>query len=218
MPDGTVSISSYAFDTCKNLVNLYIPETVSRLSYSSVVNCPSTTLCVRLDSPADRYATSNNHRVWYIDNYTLQGIEVYSLPEQTVFDVGQVDFTGLYLAANYGGTRLQLDDYSISFGPGAAGIQTVNVMAGDKTASFEIQINGVNEAQLVEFDHVRELDDGEVSFAALYDANNRMLGVYAVNNIDGIIRIAVPGELNWTEAKLFILDSGTWSPRIMYTK
>lgn len=218
VPDGTVSISSYAFDTCKNLVNLYIPETVSRLSYSSVVNCPSTTLCVRLDSPADRYATSNNHRVWYIDNYTLQGIEVYSLPEQTAFDVGQVDFTGLYLAANYGGTRLQLDDYSISFGPGAAGIQTVNVMAGDKTASFEIQINGVNEAQLVEFDHVRELDDGEVSFAALYDANNRMLGVYAVNNIDGIIRIAVPGELNWTEAKLFILDSGTWSPRMMYTK
>ena len=217
VPDGVKSIDSYAFNNCKNLVNLYIPETVTNMSGNCVYDCPSTTLCVKLDSAADKYATSNNHRIWYIDNYTLQGIEVYALPEKTGFEAGEVDFTGLYLAANYGGTRLQLDEYSLSFGSGHDGIQTVNIMAGGKATSFEIKIYGVDEAQLIVFDGVNELTDGETAFAAMYDANGRMLGIYNTRGIDGAVRIAAPAELQWSEARLYILNSSTWAPVKVYT-
>ena len=217
VPDGVRSISSYAFCNCQNLVNLYIPETVNELDYSCVYGCPSTTLCVKLDSDAASYATSNNHRVWYIDNYTLQGIEVYALPEKTEFEVGEVDFTGLYLTANYGGTRLQLDDYSLSFGSGQGGTQTVNVTAGGKTTSFSIKINGVDEAQLLEFNNIPELADGEVGFAALYDSDGRMLGVYEAHGIDGAVWIAAPSNLQWSEARLYVLNGTTWAPTGVYT-
>ena len=217
VPDGVRSISSYAFCNCQNLVNLYIPETVNELDYSCVYGCPSTTLCVKLDSDAANYATSNNHRVWYIDNYTLQGIEVYALPEKTEFEVGEVDFTGLYLTANYGGTRLQLDDYSLSFGPGQGGTQTVNVTAGGKTTSFSIKINGVDESQLLEFNGIPELADGEVGFAALYDSDGRMLGVYEAHGVGGAVYIAAPSDLRWSEARLYVLNSSTWAPVGVYT-
>lgn len=217
VPDGVRSISSYAFCNCQNLVNLYIPETVNELDYSCVYGCPSTTLCVKLDSDAASYATSNNHRVWYIDNYTLQGIEVYALPEKTEFEVGEVDFTGLYLTANYGGTRLQLDDYSLSFGSGQGGTQTVNVTAGGKTTSFSIKINGVDEAQLLEFNNIPELADGEVGFAALYDSDGRMLGVYEAHGVDGAVWIAAPSNLQWSEARLYVLNGTTWAPAGVYT-
>ena len=217
VPDGVRSISSYAFCNCQNLVNLYIPETVNELDYSCVYGCPSTTLCVKLDSDAANYATSNNHRVWYIDNYTLQGIEVYALPEKTEFEVGEVDFTGLYLTANYGGTRLQLDDYSLSFGSGQGGTQTVNVTAGGKTTSFSIKINGVDESQLLEFNNIPELADGEVGFAALYDSDGRMLGVYEAHGIDGAVWIAAPSNLQWSEARLYVLNGTTWAPAGVYT-
>ena len=217
VPDGVRSISSYAFCNCQNLVNLYIPETVNELDYSCVYGCPSTTLCVKLDSDAASYATSNNHRVWYIDNYTLQGIEVYALPEKTEFEVGEVDFTGLYLTANYGGTRLQLDDYSLSFGSGQGGTQTVNVTAGGKTTSFSIKINGVDESQLLEFNGIPELADGEVGFAALYDSDGRMLGVYEAHGVGGAVYIAAPSDLRWSEARLYVLNSSTWAPVGVYT-
>ena len=217
VPDGVRSISSYAFCNCQNLVNLYIPETVNELDYSCVYGCPSTTLCVKLDSDAANYATSNNHRVWYIDNYTLQGIEVYALPEKTEFEVGEVDFTGLYLTANYGGTRLQLDDYSLSFGSGQGGTQTVNVTAGGKTTSFSIKINGVDESQLLEFNGIPELADGEVGFAALYDSDGRMLGVYEAHGVGGAVYIAAPSDLRWSEARLYVLNSSTWAPVGVYT-
>ena len=217
VPDGVRSISSYAFCNCQNLVNLYIPDTVNELDYSCVYGCPSTTLCVKLDSDAANYATSNNHRVWYIDNYTLQGIEVYALPEKTEFEVGEVDFTGLYLTANYGGTRLQLDDYSLSFGSGQGGTQTVNVTAGGKTTSFSIKINGVDESQLLEFNGIPELADGEVGFAALYDSDGRMLGVYEAHGIDGAVWIAAPSNLQWSEARLYVLNGTTWAPAGVYT-
>ena len=217
VPDGVHSISSYAFCNCQNLVNLYIPETVNELDYSCVYGCPSTTLCVKLDSDAASYATSNNHRVWYIDNYTLQGIEVYALPEKTEFEVGEVDFTGLYLTANYGGTRLQLDDYSLSFGSGQGGTQTANVTAGGKTTSFSIKINGVDESQLLEFNGIPELADGEVGFAALYDSDGRMLGVYEAHGIDGAVWIAAPSNLQWSEARLYVLNGTTWAPAGVYT-
>ncbi len=217
VPDGVRSISSYAFCNCQNLVNLYIPDTVNELDYSCVYGCPSTTLCVKLDSDAANYATSNNHLVWYIDNYTLQGIEVYALPEKTEFEVGEVDFTGLYLTANYGGTRLQLDDYSLSFGPGQGGTQTVNVTAGGKTTSFSIKINGVDESQLLEFNGIPELADGEVGFAALYDSDGRMLGVYEAHGIDGAVWIAAPSNLQWSEARLYVLNGTTWAPAGVYT-
>ena len=217
VPDGVKSIYSYAFNNCKNLVNLYIPETATNISSTSVYNCPSTTLCVKLGSKAADYATSNNHPVWYIDNYTLQGIEVYALPEKTVFETGEVDFSGLYLAANYGGTRLQLDEYSLSFGSGHDGIQTVNVMAEGKTTSFEIKINDVDEAQLIVFDGVNELAYGEAAFAAMYDANGRMLGIYDACGIDGAVRIAAPAELQWSEARLYVLSSSTWVPVGVYS-
>ena len=217
VPDGVRSISSYAFCNCQNLVNLYIPDTVNELDYSCVYGCPSTTLCVKLDSDAANYATSNNHRVWYIDNYTLQGMEVYALPEKTEFEVGEVDFTGLYLTANYGGTRLQLDDYSLSFGPGQGGTQTVNVTAGGKTTSFSIKINGVDESQLLEFNGIPELADGEVGFAALYDSDGRMLGVYEAHGVGGAVYIAAPSDLRWSEARLYVLNSSTWAPVGVYT-
>ena len=217
VPDGVRSISSYAFNNCSILVNLYIPETVAELNSSCVYNCPDTTLCVKLDSAAANYAAANNLTAWYIDNYTLQGIEVYALPEKTEFEVGEVDFTGLYLTANYGGTRLQLDDYSLSFGPGQGGTQTVNVTAGGKTTSFSIKINGVDESQLLEFNGIPELADGEVGFAALYDSDGRMLGVYEAHGIDGAVWIAAPSNLQWSEARLYVLNGTTWAPAGVYT-
>ena len=113
--------------------------------------------------------------------------------------------------------QLQLDDYSLSFGPGQGGTQTVNVTAGGKTTSFSIKINGVDESQLLEFNGIPELADGEVGFAALYDSDGRMLGVYEAHGIDGAVWIAAPSNLQWSEARLYVLNGTTWAPAGVYT-
>lgn len=214
VPDGTSAIGTDAFYACGNLVNLYLPETVRELDRFAVEACPGVTFCVKQGSAADRYANENNLTAWYIDNYTLQGIEIYSLPEKTVFAMGEEDFTGLYVAALYGGKPLQAEEYALSYDPGRSGVQTVTVRSGGMSAQFDILLyDGERETVLV-FDQVTQLAEGAQAFAAVYGTDGRMLCVTAAAVRDGAARAVVPRSAaeGMHTAKLFQLEGGTWAP------
>lgn len=214
VPGETQIIRSYAFHACKNLVNLYIPETVSTMMYAAVDQCPGVTLCVKLDSKADEYAKVNNLTAWYIENYTLQGIELYSLPEKTVYAMGEEDFSGLYVAARFGGKLLQAENYSLSYNPKQSGVQTVTVSYGGQSAAFDILLYDAQQEHLLTFDGVSVPAEGVRSLIAVYDKAGRMVDMQTAFAADGqaygIVSSADAGQL--AEAKLFQLTEVSWVP------
>ena len=214
VPDETKVIDEYAFYACGNLVNLYIPETVSDMEYRSVYQCPGVTLCVKLDSPADDYAGENDLTAWYIENYTLQGLEIYQLPEKTVFAMGEEDFSSLYVTAVYGGKRLQAENYTISYDSKQSGVQTVTVSSEGKTAEFDILLYNDASESLLSFDGISELVDGACAFAAIYDENGKMLCLRTASVLDGAAKVVVPrtAAARMAEGKLFQLQENTWAP------
>ena len=214
VPDETKVIDEYAFYACGNLVNLYIPETVSDMEYRSVYQCPGVTLCVKLDSPADDYAGENDLTAWYIENYTLQGLEIYQLPEKTVFAMGEEDFSSLYVTAVYGGKRLQAENYTISYDSKQSGVQTVTVSSEGKTAEFDILLYNDASESLLSFEGISELVDGACAFAAIYDENGKMLCLRTASVLDGAAKVVVPrtAAARMAEGKLFQLQENTWAP------
>ena len=137
--DSTTTIGSYAFSSCQNLVNLFVPKTVTSFkttyySASCISSCPSTTICCYKGSAAASYAISNGLTAWYMDNYDMQGIKVTGLPEYTVVNTqGQVLSCSAYVTAQYGDKELQLDDYTIQPVSGY-GEQTLTFSSGGFTA------------------------------------------------------------------------------------
>lgn len=116
--DSTTSIGSCAFSSCKNLVNLFIPKTVTNFittNYSGpcISSCPSITICCYKGSAAASYAISNSLTAWYMDNYKMQGINVKKLPEYVVVNSQGQLLTTPYVTATYGDKELQLDDYDV---------------------------------------------------------------------------------------------------------
>lgn len=138
--DSTTTIGSYAFSSCQNLVNLFVPKTVTSFkttyySASGISNCPSITICCYKGSAAASYAISNSLTAWYMDNYKMQGINVTGLPEYTVVNTqGQVLSCSAYVTAQYGDKELQLDDYTIQPVSGY-GEQTLTFSSGGFTAT-----------------------------------------------------------------------------------
>lgn len=211
VPDSVRVIWPYAFQNCGNLINLYIPATVSGMSDNCVANCPSTSLCVYRGSPAAQYAAANNLSYWFLDNYTLQGIYIHTLPEETVFVMGQEDFSGLYVVGNYGGKELQMDTYTLTYDPYLAGPQMVTVSNGDKTAQFEITLleSGTERIDLGPL----EVGEGQVAFGAVY-AGGRMLLAQNAEVFNGHAYLIVPAWARdqMTEAKVFLLKAATFMP------
>ena len=211
VPDSVGMIWPYAFQSCGNLINLYIPAVVSGMSDNCVANCPSTFLCVYRGSPAAQYAAANNLSYWFLDNYTLQGIYIHTLPEETVFVMGQEDFSGLYVVGNYGGKELQMDTYTLTYDPYLAGPQMVKVSNGDKTAQFEITLleSGTERIDLGPL----EVGEGQVAFGAVY-AGGRMLLAQNAEVFSGHAYLIIPkwARDQMTEAKIFLLRTGTFTP------
>ena len=204
--DRTTRVDSYAFNTCANLVNLYIPNTVTRMEGGCIVNCPGMTVCAYTGSAAYTYAGEQSLNAWPMDNYTLQGIEIYALPEQVVAKMGEEDFSGLYMAVNYGGRQLQLDEYTVTYDEDRSGIQTVTVTFGGYTASFEILLyNGKTEC-LVDFGALT-LEEGTVGYMAVYDADGKMLAVEEARIFDGRVLMVAPRSAAADSARLFLLDT-----------
>ena len=154
----TTTIGSYAFSSCKNLVNLFIPESVVSFgtsyytSKSCIINCPSTTICCYLGSAAARYAIENNLTPWYMDNHKLQGIKVSGLPEYTVVNAQGELLSSVHVTALYDNKELQLDDYTIQPVSGY-GEQTLFFSSGSVTTTVTANvvrqgnINGAATAQ-----------------------------------------------------------------------
>lgn len=126
--DKTTTICEYAFSSCTELVNLFIPKTATSLS-SCISDCPSTTICCYNGSAAARYAISSGITSWYMDNYVMQGIQGLQLPEQLVFNTRSALSSSPYLTATYGDKTLQLDDYQVVLEK-PYGEQTVTFTAG----------------------------------------------------------------------------------------
>lgn len=208
--DKTVQIESGAFQECENLKNLYIPRSVVSM-YRCINSCPGMTICAYLDSEAYRYAESNDLDVWRMDNYVLQGLEIYSLPEQQAFRMGSEDFSGLYLAAN-GGKALQADGYTLSYDPNRTGLQTVTVSYQGLRASFPILLYGATD-QLLDFGGL-DLPDGATAYAAVYRTDGKMTRLAEVTVLGGKAQLAVPKNVYDTmgEAKLFVLQNGSFVP------
>ena len=82
--DRTRTIDAFAFMNCGELVNVYIPKTVTTLELEAISQCPMVTFCVYCDSAADRYMSQHSLTAWYMDNCTLQNIEIIHLPDQVI--------------------------------------------------------------------------------------------------------------------------------------
>lgn len=149
--DSTTTIGSYAFSSCQNLVNLFVPKTVTSFkttyySASGISNCPSITICCYKGSAAASYAISNSLTAWYMDNYKMQGIKVTGLPEYTVVSTqGQVLSCPAYVTATYGDKELQLDDYTIQPVSGS-GQQTLTFTSGG--VSTQIKANVIRQGDI----------------------------------------------------------------------
>jgi len=210
--DKTTTINSRAFQSCENLVNLYIPNTVTTLDDTCIYSCPGLTICAYSDSTAYTYAGNNNLTAWPMDNYTLQGIEIYSLPEQSMFLMGTEDFDGLYMTADYGGKTLQLDEYELSYEPKLSGVQQVSIQYEGHTETFPIMLFSRTDT-LVDFGNVN-VPDGTIVLAAVYDEYGQMLMTQYTAVVEESVQIAVPNSIyrDMEEAKLFILDDTSFIP------
>lgn len=215
--ETTTNIESAAFSGSNTLVNLYIPNTVTTFAgqydTGSIVNCPNLTLCCFNNSEAARYARANGLTAWYMDNKTLQGIRVYSLPNQTVQREGDVDFTGLYIVGDYGGKELQIDDYSLSFDDSTSGLKTVNVEYMGKTVTFEMVFYTTVAGNVISFRTDEDID-GKLAMIVIYNSDGAMLLTANAAVIDGEAQIGVSDEVYAAadHAKLLILDETTYAP------
>ena len=215
---NTTTIGNCAFYGTSNLVNLFIPKNVTKFGnggYNSS-NClyqmNGATICVYKDSDADTYCKSNNLTAWYMDNYEMQGIHIYSLPEQTEFDtVDDVDFKGLYMAS-YGGKELQLEDYSIEYDSNKIGKQTVTVTSDGYSDTFEIVIRGNASSHIVSFSGVS--GGADKYYAAIYDANGKQIRILDANveNGEATVVISSADYARMSSAKLFSVNSGSMAP------
>lgn len=215
VPEETRQIHELAFYGCDPLVNLYLPDSISSISTRGIVDT-SLTVCAYYQSYAARYAEENNLNLWYLDNYELQGIVFEKLPEQQVFAVGTVDFSGLYVAADYGGVRLQADDYAVSYNPAQSGVQQVTVTYQGKSASFPILLYDAAQEVLVDFGALA-LPDGALALAAVYDGAGRQLMCQEITVLDGKAQMVVPKAIYavMTEAKLFCVSRASYAPMVI---
>jgi len=206
VPDTVKTVASYSFNTCRNLVNLYIPNTVTTLQSSWLYNCPGVTVCAYQGSAAFSAANSSGISAWPMDNYTLQGIEIYALPEQLEMQLGAEDFSQLYMVANYGGRQLQLDSYEVHYNA-APGVQTVTVTAGEESASFDVLLYSAGD-RVVSFGALN-IPDGTLAYAAAYASGGQMLDVQAVSVFNGEAKAVLSADVSARAQKvlLFIIDS-----------
>ena len=210
-------IERQAFSGSNTLVNLYIPNTVTAFAeqyYTDViVNCPNLTVCCFSDSAAARYALSKGLTTWYMDNKTLQGIRVYSLPEQAVQTEGAVDFSGLYIVGDYGGKELQIDNYTLRYDDSSSGLKTVTVEYMGKTVTFEMVFYTTEAGNVISF-RTDEVLDGKVAMIVVYNSDGAMLLTANAAIINGEAQIGVSDEVFATadHAKLLILDEATYAP------
>ena len=132
---ATTCIGSYAFSSCNNLVNLFVPESVTSFTTTyydapCISDCPGTTICCYKGSPVARFAIENGLTPWYMDNYTMQGISVEKLPEYVIINSQGELLNAPYVTATYGDKKLQLDDYDVQFAS-AYGEQTLTFSSGN---------------------------------------------------------------------------------------
>ena len=213
----TTKIESQAFSGCNTLVNLYIPNTVTAFaelySAEAIVDCPNLTICCFSDAAAARYARTNGLTAWYMDNKTLQGIRVYSLPEQAVQTEGAVDFSGLYIVGDYGGKELQIDNYTLSYDGSSSGLKTVTVEYMGRTVTFEMVFYTSEAGNVISFRTGEDLD-GKVAMIAVYNSEGAMLLSANAAIINGEAQIGVSDEVFAAadHAKLLILDEATYAP------
>lgn len=211
--DQTTRISRCAFNSCTNLVNLYIPNAVTTIEDRAITSCPGMTVCAYLNSTAYTYAGNNNIPSWAMDNYRLQGIEIYALPENTVAAMGTEDFSGLYVTVNVGKV-LQLDSYSLRYNAKQSGIQTATVSYMGQTAAFDILLYNENTEHLVDFGEI-DLPDGTSAYAAVYDTSGKMVQFESVAVMNRRVQIVIQNSTLTAlrDAKLFIFNNVSYIPR-----
>ena len=211
--DTATRVGDSAFYDCDHLVNLYIPNQVTSISSSAVYRCPNLTICCFMDSKASDYARSKGLTAWYMDNRTLQGIKVYSLPEQSIQSADRLDLEGLYIVGDYQGKELQIDNYTLSYDNTTSGNKTVTVNFDGKSATFEMVLYTSGTGDIIAFDNV-SVQDGQAVYIAVYDKNGAMLttGTAITANSKASIQIKPEVSPKVDHAKLFVLDSGTYTP------
>ena len=210
--DTATSIAENAFLGSNTLVNLYVPNSVVDIE-RNFDSCPNLTICCYMNSTAYRYALDNKLTAWYMDNKSLQGISVYSLPEQTVQTEGAVNLAGLYIVGDYGGRELQIDDYTLSYDDQTSGLKTVTVEYMGKTATFEMVFYTTEAGNIISFRTDEDLD-GVMVMISLYNSDGAMIycGNAAISNGEAQIGVSDDVYDAADHAKLLILDESNYTP------
>lgn len=208
------SIGNRAFSGCKTLVNLYVPNTVTTIDRGAVTDCPNLTLCCFTGSAACSYALDNRLTAWYMDNRTLQGIRIYSLPEQTSQVQGRVDLQGLYVVGSYGGRELQIDDYTLDYDQRTPGPKTVTVTYQGRTVTFQMVLYPSSAGNIIDFRCEEAELDGKRVLIAVYDSGGAMLLTGEAVITGGQAQLGVSDSVfqRADHAKLFVMDSETFAP------
>lgn len=211
---SAAGIGNQAFSGCKTLVNLYVPNTVTDISYDAVTDCPNLTLCCFTGSAAYRYALDNRLTAWYMDNRTLQGIRIYSLPEQTSQVQGRVDLQGLYVVGSYGGKELQIDDYTLDYDQKTPGPKTVTVTYQGRTVTFQMVLYPSSAGNIISFQCEEAALDGMRVLIAVYDSGGAMLHTGEAVISGGQAQLGVSDSVfqRADYAKLFVMDTETCAP------
>jgi hypothetical protein len=146
-----------------------------------------------------------------MDNFVLQGIEIYNTPEKTVSYMGEESFDGLYVVMD-GGKTLQLDNYTLSYNPHISGVQTATVSYMGKSAGFDIMLLNAGD-HIIDFGSL-SLVNGTLALAAVYDNNGKMIKLESVILMGGKAQIVVSDNIyrSMKCAKLFVMSCDTFVP------
>ncbi len=227
------SISSLAFSQASYLVTINIPNSGTVPASDAFKNSDKTDIiakiCVHKGSEAERVL--GTVRVWIIDYFFPQRIEIQRLSDTLAFETGiEPAFSDLYFIARYSGTTILLDplDYTLSYSSTEAGPQTVTATYNQPkedgshvTVCFRIHLFR-QEADKTVLEY--PLDTGLAShddlnsYIAFYDFEGKMVHVSAAAIIDNVsdpdcnilhCAVYVPASLRNGSAvtqKLFLLD------------
>ncbi|HZJ78620.1 MAG TPA: leucine-rich repeat protein [Clostridia bacterium] len=144
LQDGVSYIGAGAFSDCRNLTKITIPDTVTNIIGLSVFDgVDNLTIYCHNNTVAHLYAQNNGFDFIILDIINLVSITVTTLPEKTVYYIGQeLDLTGIVVVANYSNATYEyIENYTVSgFSSQTEGNREIKITYNNRETTFNVTI------------------------------------------------------------------------------